>query len=347
MMFLLFFGFVLQVHAADKTPIYSIDGKVWNYDQVYEANKASLHEIEQQRYDKFRELAYDAYLKKFWQDMAKKRRKSVAVVKEQYLKRKARVKNSDFKKAYESLKKHPSLASKSEKDKKAEIRKYLEGQAKADVQRNLITTAEKKGKIKILYPKPKDLVFDIAAKKDDIFRYGPKATDSKPISCKGDDCVTIYEFGEFQCPACIAAYPQTHEVLKQYKGKIRWAMRDFPLSFHDRAKPSAVAARCAGKQNKYWEAYDFFFTQKKLSDADFQTFAKQEKLDLKKFNKCLKSDKAVVATVDDNFNIGQGVGVTGTPTFYVNGRKLGGITQFSAFKQVIDEELAKMKKKKG
>lgn len=345
MMFLLFFVFAAQVNAADKTPIFSIDGKTATYEEVYNANKAKMHELEQQRYDQFRQIAYDSYLTKYWKDMAKKKRKSVAVVKESYLNRKAKVKNADLKKAYESLKNHPSLASKSDKEKKAEIKNYLTTQAKAELQRDIISEAEKKGKIKVLYPKPRDLVFDIAANADDIYRYGPAATDTKPTSCKGEQCVTIYEYGEFQCPACIAAYPQTHEVLKQYKGKIRWAMRDFPLSFHDRAKPSAIAARCAGEQNKYWQAYDFFFTQKKLSDDDFQDFAKKEKLNVKDFNKCLKSNKKIVATVDRNYQQGQDLGVTGTPTFFVNGRKLGGITQFAKFKQVIDEELAKKKKK--
>ena len=178
-------------------------------------------------------------------------------------------------------------------------------------------------------------------------RYGPEMSDTKPINCKGNDCpVTIVEYSEFQCPFCGKVVPDTKRVMSEYKGKVRWIVRDFPLdSIHARARPAALAAKCSQKQGKYWEYYNKLFdNQRALSDQDLEKYAQEIKLDLAKFKKCLSSDQAeMTALIDRNFNSGRDFGVTGTPTFFINGRKVSGALGFDEFKRMIDEELAKKK----
>jgi protein-disulfide isomerase len=134
--------------------------------------------------------------------------------------------------------------------------------------------------------------------------------------------------------------------MSDYKGKVRWVVRDFPLGFHDRAKPAAVAAHCAKDQNKYWEMYSkLFANQRKLDDDSLRSYAKDIGLDMKKFGKCFDKPAEKMAIIEANYRSGEQVGVTGTPAFFVNGRRLSGALPFEEFKKIFDEELSRAKSK--
>ena len=116
--------------------------------------------------------------------------------------------------------------------------------------------------------------------------------------------------------------------------------RDFPLSFHPEALPAAEAAECAGDQGKYWEYHDELFkNQQLLSSSLYPQLASQLGLDTAKFQQCLDSGKHT-QEVQNDFAYGSQAGVSGTPTFFINGVMLVGAQPYSAFKQVIDAELA-------
>ena len=133
--------------------------------------------------------------------------------------------------------------------------------------------------------------------------------------------------------------------MAEYKGQVRWIVRDFPLSFHDRARPAAVAAKCAHKQGKYWDMYfKLFENQRSLSDKDFEKYAKDIKVDFKKWRACVKNPSSVMALIDANFQSGQKVGVTGTPAFFINGKRLSGAQPYEKFKEVFEEELKAKRK---
>ncbi len=128
--------------------------------------------------------------------------------------------------------------------------------------------------------------------------------------------------------------------MTEYKGKVRWIVRDFPLSFHDRAKPAAIAATCAGQQNKYWQMYKTIFdNQQKLGDSDLEQYAKQVGVDMKRWQTCLKNPKEIEAEIEANMRSGMSLGVNGTPAFFINGRKLPGAVPFADFRRVIEDEL--------
>jgi protein-disulfide isomerase len=116
--------------------------------------------------------------------------------------------------------------------------------------------------------------------------------------------------------------------------------KDFPLSIHNNAQKAAEASRCAGEQDKYWEYHDVLFKNgSALGSDNLKKFAAELKLDTAKFNECLDSGKYTAAVNKDTAD-GVKVGVSGTPAFLVNGRFLSGAQPFSAFQEVIDEELA-------
>lgn len=168
---------------------------------------------------------------------------------------------------------------------------------------------------------------------------------------KADAPVTIVEFSDYQCPFCRRAFVDSiKQVRKDYveTGKVRILFRDFPLSFHPMAQVSAESARCAGDQNKYFLMHDKMFDEQEKQGqgtvqytvADLKKWAKEIGLNEQQFNTCVDSGKNTKA-VQDDFNAGAAAGVSGTPTFFINGQQLVGAQPYSAFKATIDAELAK------
>ena len=160
--------------------------------------------------------------------------------------------------------------------------------------------------------------------------------------------VTIFEYSDYQCPFCQRAFQQTYpEIQKLVKeGKVRLIFKDYPLPFHEQADEAAVAASCAGQQDKYWEMHDKLYeTQTTWSgNTDpytvFKGYAKDLGLDESDFSSCI-ADPKVAQEVQGDLAEGSANGVSGTPTFYVNGVQLVGAQPWAAFKQIIDQELSK------
>lgn len=151
--------------------------------------------------------------------------------------------------------------------------------------------------------------------------------------------ITIVEFADFQCPFC----GRTAETLKQieqtYAGQVRVVFRDFPLDFHQNAAKAAEAASCAQDQGKFWPMHDkLFANQTNLKVADLKKYASEIGLDAGQFSQCLDTDKYSKKWRADR-DEGASYGISGTPTFFVNGRMLSGAAPFTDFAQLIDEEL--------
>ena len=164
---------------------------------------------------------------------------------------------------------------------------------------------------------------------------------------KGEEnaVITIVEFSEYECPFCKRYVDETYpQILDEYGEKIRYVFHDYPLPFHTHAQKMAEVARCAGEQDKYWQMHDLLFknretwVNKEDASADITGYAKSLGLDLEKFNSCLDSGKYTQAVKDD-MALGQTVGVQGTPTFFINGKRLVGAQPFESFKAIIEEEL--------
>ena len=168
----------------------------------------------------------------------------------------------------------------------------------------------------------------------------PVSADDDPFIGPEDAPVTIVQFAEFQCPYCGRAKEVIDQVMERYDGKIKMVYRDFPLSFHDRAIPAAIAANCAGEQGQYWPMFDALMSnQRALADSDLTGHATKIGLDLDKWNTCRK-DPAQAAEVQKDFEDGTKAGVQGTPAFFINGIFLNGAVPLEQFTTIIDAELA-------
>jgi len=180
--------------------------------------------------------------------------------------------------------------------------------------------------VQITLPYPEVPRMEVSADDDPFL-----GTDGAPIE--------IIQFAEFQCPYCGKAGEAIDQVLAAYPGKIKMVYRDFPLGFHDRAIPAAVAANCAGEQGKYWEMHKLLMSnQRALAEADLTGHATTLSLDMDQWNTC-RQDPKQEAEVRKDMADGSAVGVTGTPAFFINGIMLSGALPFSEFKAIIDEEL--------
>lgn len=153
--------------------------------------------------------------------------------------------------------------------------------------------------------------------------------------------VRIIKFEDFQCPYCKTVQPRFGELLKKYNGKIKIVHKDLPLdAIHPQARQAAEAGRCAGDQGKFWEYHDKLYEHSpKLSVEALKTYAKELGLNSETFNSCFIGGKHK-ATVQKDLNEGAGLGLTGTPAFFINGRELIGAQPLEAFTAIIDEELA-------
>ncbi len=153
--------------------------------------------------------------------------------------------------------------------------------------------------------------------------------------------VTIVEISDFQCPFCSRAYTTLEDLRKQYPNDVRVVFINQPLPFHQNAKPAAIAATAAGKQGKFWEMYSKLFpNQQQLSDANYQVWGKEIGLDMTKFAADLK-DPEVAKTVERDMAVATGLGVRGTPGFFINGVNVSGAQPIENFKKIIDEQITK------
>ncbi len=165
----------------------------------------------------------------------------------------------------------------------------------------------------------------------------PVSTDG-PARGKADAPIVIVSFSDYECPYC-ASGAQTLKMLQErYPKKVRVVFKDFPLDFHPGAVPAAVAARCAGKQEKYWAMHDLLFSRPGFTVEDLSSFATELGLDAALHNKCVQ-DPAVAEAVFADRKLGQSVGVDGTPAFFVNGILLTGAQPLESFVELIEQEL--------
>ena len=160
--------------------------------------------------------------------------------------------------------------------------------------------------------------------------------------------VTLVEFGDFQCPACGAYEPLVRQVTADNKTVLKVVFKHFPLTqIHQNALLGAKAAEAAGLQGKFWEMHDMLYDKQAewstgLTARDMiMGYAAALKLDTAKFSTDLNS-KVVEDKVMAEQKEGLSIGVEGTPTFFVNGKKIDSPRSLEAFDKLIREEAAKL-----
>jgi protein-disulfide isomerase len=150
--------------------------------------------------------------------------------------------------------------------------------------------------------------------------------------------VMLVEFADYECPYCQKITPELQKLEKEYGDRLAIVYKDFPLPMHHSSQKAAEAARCAGEQGKFWEYHDVLFYSKQLQVADLKAHARVLKLDGDRFEKCL-DDGAEAAPVKKSLEEAQKLGLTGTPSFFVNGHFFSGAADYNVLKEMVELQL--------
>jgi protein-disulfide isomerase/peroxiredoxin/uncharacterized membrane protein len=167
-----------------------------------------------------------------------------------------------------------------------------------------------------------------------------------PIKGSPDAPVTIVLFEDFQCPFCRTLAGNLEALLASRPDDVKIAWYNFPMhtacnshapkDMHPRACAAAMAGVCANEQGRFWELHDsLFFHSAKLSDRELRQYAGEVGLDVGAFDQCMQKPQTL-ARVQADADVGAGLGVRGTPTFYINGRRLSGAQPIEVLEAVVD-----------
>jgi protein-disulfide isomerase len=146
--------------------------------------------------------------------------------------------------------------------------------------------------------------------------------------------ISLVEFSDFQCPACKAYSSVVEQIKEKYPDKVIIVYRHFPLQQHQYARLAAVAAEAAGQQGKFWEMAHYLFENQELfsNELIMNSYSKLG-LDKESFEKATH-DKKIIEKINDDQSAGLRFGVQGTPTFFLNGRKLSLLSTSDLMRQV-------------
>ena len=148
------------------------------------------------------------------------------------------------------------------------------------------------------------------------------STTDQPSLGNANASVTIVAFTDYQCPSCAAVHPVLERLVKEYGEKVRLVTRDFPLSQHAEAFKAAEAAEAAREQGKYWEYVQILLrNQSALSVEKLKEYANELALDRTRFDSALDSGK-FAESVQRDIEEGMKLGISGTPTVFINGRRV-------------------------
>jgi len=165
-----------------------------------------------------------------------------------------------------------------------------------------------------------------------------KNTADDPSLGNEEALVRIVEFSDFQCPFCQQSFSVVREILNKYGNDIYFTYRDFPVSqIHPESLKAAEAGQCAHEQDKFWLMHDkIFINQENIEAYNLKRYALEIGLDADKFNNCLDSGK-YSQEVNTDYIDGIGLGVVGTPTFFINGYRISGSIPKDIFIKLIEQ----------
>jgi protein-disulfide isomerase len=151
--------------------------------------------------------------------------------------------------------------------------------------------------------------------------------------------VQIIEYADYECPYCQKVAPEIARLAQQFGDQVSFVYKDFPLPMHPNAARAAEGARCAGVQGKFWEFHDYLFETKKFKEADMKAEARTLKLDGDKFDQCLDKQEQF-ESLKKEAQDAQKLGLSGTPSFFVNGHFMSGAIGYAKLRDMVQQELA-------
>jgi protein-disulfide isomerase len=161
-----------------------------------------------------------------------------------------------------------------------------------------------------------------------------------PYTGSTNASIALVVFSDYSCPNCKSGEEITKSLMSKYPDKIIYVFKDLPLTrIHPNSYNSALAAECAKEQGKYWEYHDYLFEHQEQQELQYlKEYAKLLGLDSEKFNNCFEEQK-YKKEVDEDVKTAALVGVSGTPTFFINGIMVVGAQPEEEFIKIINSEL--------
>jgi protein-disulfide isomerase len=313
---------------AKSEAVAEVDGVPITTEQVEKALGMNLSKLQEQIYSMKRQALDALVSERLLANEAARRKITVtALLDAEVTSKVGLVTEGEIEKYYEANK--PQFKGGLEQSRE-QIRSGLQNQ-KIQAQRNTFIQALKsKANVAILLPAPEVQRLDV-----DIAGAPSKGPANAPV--------TLVEFSDFHCPFCkqIEDNNTLTQLLSKYGEQLKLVWIDYPIDqLHPQARKAHEAARCAGDQGKFWEYHKALYTGSPKSGDQLKTVAQQVALDMASFDACFSSGK-YQAAVQKDVDQGKRLSVTGTPTFFVNGRPLIGAQPLDAFARVIDDEVAR------
>lgn len=154
------------------------------------------------------------------------------------------------------------------------------------------------------------------------------AENSHVLDEAPDGKVTLVEFLDFECESCGALYPYVEQLREEYRGQITFVTRYFPIPAHQNSRTAAIAVEAAAQQDRFEEMYRLMFQtqgawgERQASQAGvFRGYAERIGLDLAAYDAAV-ADPATLDRVLQDYDAGIALGVSSTPTFFLNGEKM-------------------------
>lgn len=285
--------------------IYKFGGKTYNDSNLNSATRQAIYDADFERFKNIEQIIDGAILEQHIADIAAKQKKDPAAVAQELL----NVSEPTEKEMKEWFEKNKERIPYPFDKIKNEIARMLSGEKQNEKRTKLLAEVKKKGDYKLLMQAPIAPTFQI-----DTTGYPSKGSKSAKV--------TVVEFADYQCPHCKEASEMMTSVMAKLGDKMQLVYMDYPFNRSGISKKVAEGGVCADKQGKYWEYHDKAFgMQKDLTMDSPVAIAKELKLDVTQFEKCIVSDEAV-KKVQASFDLGNKIGVRGTPTFFLNGQKV-------------------------
>ncbi len=294
------------VLAAEGDALFSFDGKDYQLKQLQPWLQQSYYDAEVKARDNLNKVLEQAMIEMYIEKVATKSDRAINAVRDELFKAEP-VTQQEIQKLYDQYK---DQIGRPLKDVEARIRQELEGQKRQKVIMALLEKVKKETGFVSKLPMPVAPTL---------------AMDLSPYPWKGsaDAEITVVEFADYNCGYCRKSKPEIDKVIKQYGDKVKMYYVDYPVTERGVSGTTTQTARgayCAGKQNKFWEFNDLAYNEKIAMDTAGK-LAIRLKLDESAFYSCLTSDESK-KFVETSTSMAQDLGVTGTPTLFINGQRL-------------------------
>lgn len=324
--FTLLLALGLPVAAQASEPLAEVDGEAITAEEVEKALGAQLRKLEEQIYRLKRQKLEALISERLLAKEAAKRGLSVqALLDAEVAGKVGPVSEEEIETFYQANK---ARLKGEEATVREQIRAHLRNQKLAAQREAFLESLRSQAKVVVYLQAPP--VFRVEVSGDGAPFKGPAMAP-----------VVIVKFEDFHCPFCRRVQATLEQLLARYGDEVKLVHRDFPIdSLHPQARKAHEAAWCAHDQGKFWAYHDKLYANApKASPEQLKAYAQEVGLDLPAFEQCLSSGK-YQAAVQKGVEEGTRAGVTGTPTFFINGRLLSGAQPLESFVRVIEEELA-------